>query len=125
MYNNFYQPNNYNNYNPYQSRLDALQQPQLQRQEIIKVSGENGAKAYPLPPNSSVLLLDETMPIIWLKTTDGASYPTLTPYTITPYQPEQPIDTKSLEQRIARLEELINEQSNNADAKQKQSNSDK
>ena len=81
----------------------------FQRQEIVKVNGENGARAYQIPPNSSALLLDETSPIVWLVQTDGAGYKTATPYTITPYQPEKPVDVSSLETRISRLEQIINE----------------
>ena len=54
------------------------QRPQMQQQlppqQVTRVSGQNGAQAYALPPNSSALLLDETTPIVWLKTTDGAGY---------------------------------------------------
>ena len=80
-----------------------------QRSEIIKVNGRNGAEAYVLAPNSSVLLLDESAPLVWLKMTDGAGYPTITPYTISPYTPEPEPDFKSLDERIKKLEELINE----------------
>ena len=94
-------------------------QPQ-NRQEVIKVNGENGAKAYVLnTPNSSVLLLDETAPVIWLKTTDGACYPSLTAYSITPYEPEPQANTSDLVKRIERLECLINE-SNNTNASEQQ-----
>ena len=79
------------------------------RQDVIRVNGKNGAEAYVMTPNSSVLLLDETAPIIWLKTTDGAGYPSLTPYTITPYKEEPKPDFKTLEDRISKLEEKINE----------------
>lgn len=95
--------------NPYQSRLDAMQQPMAQRCEITRVNGRNGAEAYQLPPNSSNLLLDETAPIVWLVQTDGAGYKSLTPYTISPYQAAQPVDVQSLEERVKKLEELINE----------------
>lgn len=71
-----YFPNNY-----YGSSMNTLNQI---RQEVIRVHGEEGAKAYQMAPNSSILLLDETAPIVWLKTTDGASYPTITGYKIEP-----------------------------------------
>lgn len=96
----------YGQYNPYQ------QMPMYgygQKTEIVKVSGENGARAYTMPPNSSILLLDEQNPIVWLKVTDGAGYPTITPYQITPYQAEKEPDYKSLEMRIAKIEEMLNE----------------
>lgn len=99
---------------PYQQMIQSYPmgfnyQPAATKQEIVKVNGENGARAFNLAPNSSVLMLDEVQPIVWLKTTDGAGYATVTPYTITPYQPEIPVDVKSLEERIERLEGLINE----------------
>ena len=109
--------------NPYQTPVNPFRQDFMQRQEIIKVNGENGAKAYNMPPNSSILLLDETQPIVWLKMTDGAGYPTITPYSITPYQPEQKPDFSSLEMRIKKLEDMINEQSNNANVKSKSNDS--
>ena len=79
-----------------------------QRQEIVRVNGENGAKTYQLPPNSSALLLDESAPLVWLVQTDGAGYKTAVPYTITPYQAQPAPDLNSLEERIQRLEDLIN-----------------
>ena len=101
MYNN-------NLYGPYQYNMGL----QLQRQEVVRVNGKNGADAYQMAPNSSVLLLDETAPVIWLKTTDGASYPTITGYKITPL--ETKVSTENIENiyeklnsRITRLEELM------------------
>ena len=78
------------------------------RQEIVKVNGENGARAFQLAPNCSALLLDENNPIVWLVQTDGAGYKTISPYSITPYQPAPPVDLNSIEKRLARLEEQVN-----------------
>lgn len=80
----------------------------LQRMEIIRVNGENGARAYQMAPNSSVLLLDESAPLVWLAQTDGAGYKTVTPYTIAPYQAAPAPDLGSLEGRIKRLEDMLN-----------------
>lgn len=106
---------NGNMYNPYQYMGTGMgtNSFQTQRQEVIRVNGKNGADAYQMAPNSSILLLDETAPIVWLKTTDGASYPTITGYTITPIETKivTPIENKNyadLESRIAKLEEVIN-----------------
>ena len=85
---------------------------QFQRQEVIRVNGENGAGALSMAPNSSALVLDETAPIVWLCQTDGAGYKTCTAYKITPVQQEQQETVRSLEERIKRLEALINDQSN-------------
>lgn len=106
------------------------QQPlfnQISKIEVIRVHGEEGAKAYQMPPNSSVLLLDETAPIVWLKTTDGASYPTITGYNITPIEPPPMIAAnedayKSLEERIEKLERMLNNgKSNTSKASQSKS----
>ena len=42
------------------------------------------------------------------KTSDGAGYCTVTPYTVTPYQAAEPVDVNSLENRVKRLEEILN-----------------
>ena len=51
----------------------GMQTPQ--RCEVIRVNGRNGADAFRLAPNSSILMLDENEPLVWLKTTDGAAAP--------------------------------------------------
>lgn len=73
-------------------------------QQIIRVNGEQGARSFRMLPNSSALLLDETAPLVWLATTDGAGYMTVTPFEIKPYQPPPPPDYQSLLARIERLE---------------------
>ena len=88
---------------PYPPQL----QPQQPRQEVVKVNGENGARAFSMGPNSSALLLDETGTIVWLVTTDGAGYKTVAPFDISPHQTAAPPDYSSLEARIAKLEEAI------------------
>lgn len=85
----------------------------LPRYEILKVNGKNGAEALQMGPNSSVLLLDETNPIVWLAQTDSAGYKTSTPYKIIPFEPEKPVDVKSLEERIANLERMVLEYESN------------
>lgn len=94
--------------NPYMERLQALQQPQAPRCEIIHVNGENGARAFRMAPNSQCLLLDDTNPIIWLCVSDGAGYHTATPYKIEPYTPQNPQqDIQSVYGKIAELEKEI------------------
>lgn len=103
--------------NPYAQRLSQMQSQQ--RSEVIRVNGKNGAEAYQLAPNSSVLMLDTSAPIVWLAETDGAGYKTVSPFTITPYKSDPPIDTKSLDERITRLEEIINAQSDTSSINKK------
>lgn len=99
--------------NPYLPQTHAqLAQP---RQEVVKVNGEPGARAYPMGPNSSALLLDVSGQIVWAVTTDGAGYKTVAPYDITPHQDATAPDFGSLEARIARLEERVNGGTNTGD----------
>ena len=64
-----YYNQNYNAYpqgypnSVYGNSFNSPMQPQI-RSEIVKVNGENGARAYQLAPNSSTLLLDELMDVI-------------------------------------------------------------
>ena len=80
----------------------------LRKTEIIHVNGQNGAQAFQMMPNSQALLLDDTAPIVWLAQTDGAGYKTVTPYSITPYQPEPEVDLKEIDRRLTKIEEAMN-----------------
>lgn len=113
----------YTNPQQFMQQQYQYQNPSQNKVEVIRVNGIEGANAYTMPSNSSVILLDEHNPIIYFKMTDGAGYPTVTAYTISPYKQEQSKDDnviKSLEERIAKLEGVIgNGQSNNRQYKQK------
>lgn len=91
--------------NPYYQQ-NTMQQ--LPKQEVIKVNGENGARAYPIGANSSAILLDESGLLIWLITSDGAGYKSVMAYDITPHKTAPTPDYNTLEQRIERLEGIIN-----------------
>lgn len=95
------------NINPYAAYQHSpyQQQPKM---EVVKVNGEGGARAFPIGANSSAILLDESGQLVWLVTTDGAGYKTVMSYDITPHQTAPAPDFTTLEQRIERLEEIIN-----------------
>ena len=115
----------YNQFMPTYMQQQPQQMPSWgqnqQRMEIVRVNGENGARAFQLPPNSNVLLLDESAPLVWLVQTDGAGYKTVAPYTITPYQAQPAPDYGELDRRLKILEDMINGKSNPANVKRKQS----
>lgn len=92
--------------NPYLTPQNTV--TQQHRREVVKVNGENGARAFQMGANSSALLLDESGEIVWLVTTDGAGYKTVAPFDITPHQAAPAPDFGSLEARITRLEGIIN-----------------
>ena len=74
--------------NPYMDRLAQMQtQPQQPpRDGLIRVTGMEGARAYQMPPNSAVALFDGGQDIFYVKTTDGAGFPTIRAYAFTPLQ---------------------------------------
>lgn len=45
---------------------------------FVYVTGLDGAKAYQMPPNSEMPLFDDSADILYIKTTDGAGFPTIT-----------------------------------------------
>ena len=109
-------------YSQFMPTLQPLQ-PQPQPQEVIKVNGRAGAESYQLPPNSSVLMLDNTAPIVWLSVSDGAGYKVLTPYDIKEHEEvKQEDELKKLADRITKLEDRLDNAANskpyNQDAKQ-------
>lgn len=120
-YQNPYQPMGYNGQYGNYAPQNAAGAPQAFGCQITRVNGRNGADAFRMAPNSSILLMDENDPIVWMKQTDGAGYATVTPYTVSPYQAAPPVDVSSLEERVKRLEDTINGKSNdaNADGKRK------
>lgn len=99
-------------YNQMINSLQSQNQGGLPKYEVVRVSGRPGAESFQMAPNSEVLLLDATQPIIWLVQADGAGYKTLTPYDVSPHVEVKPEDKfKSLEDRITRLEEKIDAKS--------------
>lgn len=75
------------NYNPYSFNPNPYQQQNyVQRQQsqgmntLVWVNGREGANAYPVPPNSAVILLNSQKDSIFIKTTDGGGYATVKEY---------------------------------------------
>lgn len=63
--------------------------PQQPQQGLIQVNGLEGARAYPLGPNSSVPLFDANSDVMYVKRTDAGGYPTIQAYTFAPVQDAQ------------------------------------
>lgn len=56
---------------PYQQQIQNIQQ---EPQNLIRVNGIEGARAYNMPPNSTVALFDDNEDIMYIKTTDCAGF---------------------------------------------------
>lgn len=58
-------------------------QPQEQTQNLIRVNGIDGAKAYQMPANSTVALFDSNEDVMYVKSTDGAGFPSIRTFSFT------------------------------------------
>ena len=91
--------------NPYgygQQMPGQYMQPGIQQtpaQQVVRVNGENGARAFQIGANSSAMLLDESGLMVWLVTSDGAGYKTVQAYDIAPHQTAPAQDLSGLENR--------------------------
>ena len=65
--------------NPYYNQQMNNQQffQQEPTQSLIRVNGMDGAKTYQMPANSTVALFDSNEDIMYIKTTDGAGFPSI------------------------------------------------
>lgn len=62
---------------------------QVQQQPVdnlIRVTGLDGAKAYQMPPNSVVPLFDANNDIMYIKSTDGAGFPSIRAFSFAPIE---------------------------------------
>ena len=88
MFNNFQQNPSFNNYIPYNSYTDNLAQQNANfnnqsfqsQTNITFVNGIEGAKAFQLRPNSSVLLMDSDNSKFYVKSTDNLGIANISSY---------------------------------------------
>lgn len=73
---NPYQPMPSYGYGYYQPQQHQPQQQPMHG--FVYVTGIDGAKAYQMPPNSEMPLFDDSGDVLYIKTTDGAGFPTIT-----------------------------------------------
>lgn len=100
--------NPYQPYYPYPApTAPVLRASAAPRYEIIHVTGRRGAEALQMAPNSSVLALDDTAPLVWLCRTDGAGYLTVTPFDIAQHAEPPAVNVDDLSARLTRLEEML------------------
>ena len=95
--------------NPYMDRLAQMQPPPQPRDGLIRVTGMEGARAYQMLPNSAVALFDGGQDVFYVKTTDGAGFPTIRAYSFQPMEQAQAMDVNDYVTRaeFERLKEMI------------------
>lgn len=73
---------------PYDYSYNGMQNnAQNGSQSLVRVTGTEGAKAYQMPPNSTVALFDGGEDIMYIKSTDGAGFPTIRTFQFTEVNP--------------------------------------
>ena len=86
--------------------------PQTQTQNLIRVNGIEGAKAYQMNANSIVSLFDANEDIMYIKSTDGAGFPSIRTFSFTEVKeenkPTQQVDYISREEFEEFKKELMN-----------------
>ena len=95
-------------YNPYRNPYTLYNQPNLlPQQQIIQVNGKSSVDTIQLAPNSSVLVMDTSAPIVWLCVSDGVGQVTSTPYDITLHKETPAPDMTDIESRLSRIEGVV------------------
>lgn len=93
------------------------QTPQQPVDNLIRVTGLDGAKAYQLPANSSIALFDANDDVMYIKTTDGAGFPSIRAFRFTPIEAMEPervvtdyVQRAEFDNLAAQVKELVNAQ---------------
>lgn len=81
----------------------------LQPQHVTQVNGKASVDQIRLAPNSSLLAMDTTAPIVWLCVSDSVGSITSCAYDITPHKEKPPVDVSALEERLIAIETMLAE----------------
>lgn len=92
-----------------------------QPQGLIKVTGIEGARAYQMPPNSTAPLFDADNDIMYIKSTDGAGFPTIREFSFAPIERAQQPQVEYVPR--AEFDDLVKQVKELIDAKQPVSSS--
>ena len=98
---------NYQTYPYYQPYQPMQTSTILPAQQIIQVNGKASVDTIQLAPNSSILVMDTSAPIVWMCVSDGIGKVTATPYDITIHKDAPPIDVSTIEQRLSEVERTL------------------
>ena len=94
---NFYNSNPYtmpqNNYMPNPS-MTYPQSSMIIGDQLLKVNGIEGAKAFGTKPNSVVALFDANDDIMYIKTTDSANFPSIRKFRFTEIKEDEESSSK-------------------------------
>lgn len=87
--------------------------PILPPQQILQAKGKESINALKMSPNSSVLIADETAPIVWKCVSDSLGNVTATPFDISEHKDEQVVQQENVNALILDLNERLTRLENN------------
>lgn len=100
--------------NPYQMPRQQMtsyypqQMAQPQQEGLIRVTGAEGARAYPVAPNSVVPLFDAERDVLYVKSADAGGFATIRAFSFAPLQDAQQQQTEYVTRReFEELKEAI------------------
>ena len=103
----------YNGYANYPVSAQPMPQQHIQnalpKQQVLQANGKASIDALRLAPNSSVLVMDATAPIIWLCVSDGIVTVTAKAYDITEHLDAPGADMNDIHKRLEAVEKRIEE----------------
>lgn len=79
----------------------------LPPQQILTAKGKASIDTLKLSPNSSILIADETAPIVWKCVSDGLGNVTSEPFDISPHKTEEQIKQENLSAAVLDLNERL------------------
>ncbi len=94
-------------FNPYTMPQAPVGVANTNRGELIRVTGFEGARAYQMPPNSNAALFDNNEDIFYVKTTDGAGFPTIRAFRFTPMETQTPANDFVTREEFERLRQEV------------------
>lgn len=98
----------YQNYNPYGFPMLFQQpRPSLPQQQVITVAGAESLAQIQLAPNSSILVMDQAAPIVYLCQSDGVGKVTSAAYDISPHKDAAAVQRETMDARLSALEQAV------------------
>ena len=81
----------------------------LPPQQVLQVDGKTSIDKMRMAPNSSLLALDRTAPIIWFCSSDGIGNVTATPFDFTKHEEQPEPSVASLQSQLDELKSSISQ----------------
>lgn len=91
------------NFNP----MGQTQQNVLPPQQILQANGKASIDALRMSPNSSALIADSTLPIIWKCVSDSLGNVSATAYDVSLHKDEQIVEKENINNSIATITERL------------------